>query len=97
MYPSTVAAVFARDGDVAAIVESLFQTFAQFVFAGWLPDAPLQIFVLEARDDFEFFHVHGAVCGVGLHASTSSGFRAHPELHQAGGSVHGLHRFIQHA
>ena len=46
-------AIFAGDGDVAAIVESLFQRDADFVVAGELRNPAFKILVSRARGDFE--------------------------------------------
>jgi hypothetical protein len=40
------------NGDVAAVIEGLLETFAEFFFARRFPHASLQIFVPEARNYF---------------------------------------------
>jgi len=46
-------AVFAGDGDVAAIVEGFLQRIAQFGFAGEIGDPAFDLVALAAVDDFE--------------------------------------------
>jgi len=48
------------DGDVAAIIEGLFESVAKFFFARAFEGLALKVFMLEARYYFEFFYVDGA-------------------------------------
>src|SRR5205823_6256697 len=50
--------VLAGDRNVAPVIESLLQAFAQFFFCRWLPNPSLQVFMFEPWDDFEFVSVH---------------------------------------
>src|SRR5579872_5334487 len=52
-------AIFAGDGDVAAIVESLLQRNANLFITGQRGDPTLQLFVLRARSEFERVRIQG--------------------------------------
>ena len=54
------AAVFQRNGDVAAIVKSLLKRLAKFLFAGGFKSPALEILMLETGDDFKLFNIDGA-------------------------------------